>query len=75
MRFRINEAVALTTVRGKRVKKKDIAAKLFPDSVESTANQNMVNICSGNKKSLSAQQINIICDMCGCSADFLLGRE
>lgn len=59
---------------GRPIMKKELAAKLWPDVNEVAQQVNMTNLCSGRRQSVKPEWVLIICDMCGCSADFLFGR-
>lgn len=71
--MRIEQAIARAKEQGKKVFKKDIAAKLWPDSTPAAQQVNMTALCSGKTGKISADWVAIICDMTGCSADFLFG--
>lgn len=74
MTLRIEEAIARAKANGNKVLKKDIAAKLWPNSVEAAQQVNMTKLCSGKLVSVRPEWLITICDMCNCSADFLIGR-
>ena len=69
MKLRVNEAIARSLANGKKVLKKDIAARLFEGASESA------NLCNGTTKRIVPDWVVIICEMCGCSADYLFGLE
>lgn len=71
--MRIEQAIARAKEQGKKVLKKDIAARLWPDSVAAAQQVNMTNLCNGVTSRIEPGWINIICEMTGCTADFLLG--
>lgn len=71
--MRIEQAIARAKEQGKKVLKKDIAARLWPDSVPAAQQVNMTNLCNGATARIAPEWINIICEMTGCTADFLLG--
>ena len=71
--MRIEQAIARAKEQGKKVLKKDIAAKLWPDSTPSAQQVNMTALCNGATARISPEWVAIICEMTGCSADFLLG--
>lgn len=75
MRLRVNEAIARSEANGKKVLKKDIAARLFEGASESAQQVNMTNLCNGTTKRIVPEWVVIICEMCGCSADYLFGLE
>lgn len=73
MRLRINEAIALSEAMGKKILKKDLAAKIWADSRPEAQAVNMTNLASGMTKKVNPEWIVIICKETGCTADFLLG--
>lgn len=75
MKLRINEAIALSTAKGKKVWKKDIAAKLFPGVSESAQQVNMTNLCNGTTKRIVPDWVVIICEMCDCDPNYLFGYK
>lgn len=75
MKLRVNEAIACSEANGKKVLKKDIAARLFEGASESAQQVNMTNLCNGTTKRIVPEWVVIICEMCGCSADYLFGLE
>lgn len=75
MRIRVNEAIARCEMNGRRVLKKDIAARLFPGVSEAAQQVNMTNLCAGRTKRITAEQVAVICEMCDCTPNFLFGYE
>lgn len=73
MTLRIEAAIARAKENGKKVLKKDIAAKLWPDSVESAQQVNMTKLCSGRTASIKPEWVVVVCEMTGCTLDFLFG--
>ena len=71
--IRIEQAMARAKEQGRKVLKKDIAARLWPDSSESAQQVNMTALCNGRTNKINPDWVNIICEMCGCTADFLFG--
>lgn len=71
--MRIEEAIARAKQQGKKVLKKDVAARLWPDSTPVAQQVNMTSLCNGTTSRISPEWVNIICEMTGCSADFLFG--
>lgn len=71
--FRINEAILKAAQNGKKVFKKDLAAKMWPDSTPAAQQVNMTALCSGRKQKVSVEWVTIICKECGCTADYLFG--
>ena len=75
MTLRLNEAIALAVVNGKTIRKKDIAAKLWPASTPVTQSINMRLLCKGSTKRIEPQWVQVICDETGCDPNFLFGYE
>lgn len=73
MNLRIDEAIARSKANGKKVLKKDIAAKLWPDSEPSAQQVNMCKLCNGRTASIKPEWVVEICKITGCSADYLFG--
>ena len=71
--MRIEQAIARAKEQGKKVLKKDLAAKLWPDSTEAGQQVNMTALCSGKTTKINPDWVAIICGMTGCTADFLFG--
>lgn len=75
MILRIEEAIARAKRGGIVVKKKDIAARLWPDSVESAQQVNMTKLINGKTMAVRPEWVMAICEMCHCSADYLFGNS
>lgn len=73
MTFRIEQAMARAKEQGRKVMKKDLAALLWPDASVTAQQVNMTSLCSGKTARISPDWVPIICNICGCSADFLFG--
>ena len=71
--LRVNEAIALSELKGKKVLKKDLAAKIWKNSRPEAQAVNMANLCNGFTKKVNPEWIITICQETGCTADFLLG--
>lgn len=71
MNLRVNEAIARAEMRGKKVLKKDLAAKLWGDSAPSSQQVNMTNLCSGITKKINPEWVETLCSELGCDANFL----
>lgn len=71
--IRIEQALACAKEQGKKVLKKELAAKLWPDSSAVAQQVNMTALCSGKTTKISQEWVKIICEMTGCTADFLFG--
>lgn len=73
MKLRLNEVIAQTKINGKRVLKKDIAARLFPGVSEHTQKVNFTNLVKGKTKRITPEWVGIICEMCECTPNELFG--
>ena len=73
--LKVNEAIALAEAMGRKIMKKDLAAKIWPNSRPEAQVVNMSNLCSGVTKKINPEWIITICRETGCTADFLFGRE
>lgn len=71
--MRIEQAIARAKEQGNKVLKKDIAARLWPDSTPVAQQVNMTALCRGETARIVPDWVNIICEMTGCTADFLFG--
>lgn len=73
--LKVNEAIAFSEAMGKKILKKDLAAKIWPNSRPEAQAVNMTNLASGVTKKVNPDWIVTICRETGCTADFLLGIE
>ena len=71
--LRIEEALARAKQQGRKVYKKDIAARLWPDASEAARQVAMTRLCSGRTERVTLEWVQIITEMTGCTADFLFG--
>ena len=71
--MRIEEAIARAKQQGNKVLKKDIAARLWPDSAPVAQQVNITRLCAGKTPRINVEWVTIICEMTGCTADFLFG--
>lgn len=75
MKLRIEEAIARAKMKGLKVMKKDIAARLWEGRTVNSQQVNMTNLCSGKTTQVRLEWIMIICEMCDCTPNYLLGYE
>lgn len=75
IKLKVNEAIARAESKGKKIYKKDLAAKIWTNSRPEAQAVNMTNLCSGVTKKVNPEWLVIICLETGCSADFLLGLK
>ena len=75
MEIRINEALALANSKGLKILKKDLAAALFPGASEDSQRVSFCRMTSGKTKRISIDEIEIICNICKVSPNFLFGYD
>lgn len=75
MQLRINEAIARAASHGKKVLKKDIAARLFPGVAEAAQQVNFTKLCNGKTKRFLPEWVLIICEMCDCTPNYLFNYQ
>ena len=77
VRLKVREALAYHTAKtGNIILKSELAKKLFPHAPTPEARQvAMSNLLRGQTARVKPEWIVIICQTCGCSAEFLLGME
>lgn len=73
--LRVNEAIARAQTNGKKVFKKDVAARLWADSTESSQQVNMTNLCNGTTKKISPDWVDVLCEMLDCTPNYLFGFD
>ena len=71
--IRVEQAIARAKEGGKKILKKDIGARLWPNSTPEAQQVNMTALCNGATVRINPEWVSIICEMTGCTADFLLG--
>ena len=71
--MRIEEASSRAKQQGNKGLKKDIAARLWPDSTPVAQQVNITRLCAGKTPRINVEWVSVICEMTGCSADFLFG--
>lgn len=75
MNIKIEEAIARAKESGRRVLKKDIAARIWPDGTPEARQVNMTKLLKGRTLRIEPEWVKIICEMTGVSADFLFGMS
>lgn len=74
-KLRINEAIEHAKAQGIKIKKKELAAALYPFSTPMGQQSNLYGILSGRKERLYPEQIMKVCELCGVTPNFLFGYE
>lgn len=75
LKLRLNEVIMMANIKGKNIKKKDIAERLYPGMPRQTQQVNMSNLISGRTKRVTPEMVDIICEMCECTPNDLFGFE
>jgi hypothetical protein len=69
--MRIDESIAFALLKGRKVSKKEIKEKFWPDSTQRGRDQNMLNLCNGTTQKIDPSWVHIMVEMCGVDANFL----
>lgn len=75
LRLRVNEAIARAQTNGKKIFKKDVAARLWEGSSDSAQQVNMTNLCNGTTKKITPDWVVVLCEMLDCTPNYLFGYE
>lgn len=67
----VNKCIAFSVTKGKAVSKKELAAKLWPESHQKTRMLNMSNLISGKTERINPEWVQTICDECGVDPNYL----
>ena len=59
--------------KGKEQLRKDLSKRLYPDSSAASQQVSFCSLRSGKVKRFTPEMIGIICEMCGCTPNFLFG--
>lgn len=71
----VEKAIARAKECGLKVKKKDIAARLWPNSSEVAQQVNMTSLLNGTTRKVEPEWVKIICEMTGVDPNFLFDDE
>lgn len=71
--LRIDEAIEFAARQGRKILKKDLAAKIWPEHREEVRRVKMSNLQNASR--VGKREIEIICRETGVTAGFLLGLE
>lgn len=69
--IRIEEAIAFAKLNGRKVTKKEIAERIWPNSNPASQSVSMTRLINGDAQRVDPEWVRIICEMTGCTADFL----
>lgn len=72
MKLKLAEAFLKAKEEKRAVKKKDLAAKLWPHSNSITQQVNFTNLMNGSTKRITVDMIRIICTELQCSPNDLI---
>ena len=73
--FRLKEAIAKAEANGLKVKKIDLAEKIWPGRNKQTLQVNMTNLCNGSTQRINPDWVDIICRELKTDPNFLFGYE
>lgn len=73
--LRIKQAVLRAKECGRPVRMVDLGSSLWPDAPEVSQKINISNLANGRTGRIKPEWVRVICEVCGCSADFLFGIE
>jgi transcriptional regulator with XRE-family HTH domain len=72
-RIRIKEAIAFARREGKKIKKQDLASRIFTYTTPRSAVVRLYNYETGKSTTMDPRQVRIICKELGVDANFLFG--
>ena len=72
-RIRIREAVELARARGEKIKKNELARKIFPGTTDKSATVCLNNYERGQTTKMDCVQVTAISEALGCDANLLFG--
>ena len=75
MNLKVNEAIARQLQEGNKVSKGEISALLWPNSKPGTQQVNFSNLINGRTKTVTVDQILILCKALNCDANYLTGYD
>jgi hypothetical protein len=75
MNLRINEAIAQRSSEGKQTSRAELYALLWPKSRPSTQQVNFSNLANGRTKTITVDQILILCKVLECDPNYLTGYD
>jgi hypothetical protein len=73
-KLKIAEAMQKLEQKGKKIKKIQIAEKLWPGSSRKTQQMNIANLIDGKTKRVDIEWIPILCDILECTPSFLFEK-
>lgn len=73
--FKIKEAIARAEANGLKVKKIDLAEKIWPGRNKQTLQVNMTNLCNGSTQRIAPEWVDIICKELKVDPNFLFNIE
>jgi len=73
--FRITDAFVIAVAKGKKVQKKKLAEKLWPEASGTSRAININRLFSGKTQKIDPKWVPIICAELDCTPGFLFGME
>ena len=74
-RLRIAEAMEKLEQKGNKIKKIQIAEKLWPKSSRKTQQMNIANLIDGKTKRVDIEWVSILCEVLECNPSFLFNHK
>lgn len=71
MMLRIREAFLHAEMKGKKIEKRQLAAKIWPNSTQKSSEQLLQRLMNGKAETIRIDFVQIICNELGCDANFL----
>jgi len=72
-RIRVKEAIAYAKSTGQRVRKGELAKKMYPYASDKSAYMNLRNLSNGEVKTIDRDKVELICNELRVDPNFLFG--
>lgn len=74
-KFNVKGAIERAKENGIKINKTELAKRLWSSSSQQTQRANMTNLVNGSTTSIKVEWIEIICQVCQCTPNYLFGYE
>lgn len=74
-RIRITEAIEYAKSQGRKIKKMDLAGKVFTFTSQRSAVVRLINYEKGHSTNIDRQKVGILCKELGVDANYLFGTD
>lgn len=71
--FRLKESIKMAKDNGVLGRKAEFAQSMWPNSSARSARMNLSNLVSGKSKKIDIENVPLVCERLGVSADYLFG--